>query len=100
VPKRLIDPSKPELGRQADAVLWLGPQEELTQSLPDARIYRSGPYARELRRLSEILSEISGQHVDLVALGLDMAGGRGRGEVPNGCEPGTGAPEKEPIPTS
>jgi hypothetical protein len=89
---RLLDPSKPGLGRQADAVLWLGPQEELTQSLPEARIYRSGPYARELRRVSEILSEISGQHVDLVALGLAMAAGRGRGEVPSGCEPTTGGP--------
>lgn len=58
VPKRLLDPSNPELGRQADAVLWLGPQEELTQSLPEARIYQSGPYASELRRWSEILSGI------------------------------------------
>jgi hypothetical protein len=87
VPKRLLDPSRPELGRQADAVLWLGPQENLTQSLPEARIYRSGPYARELGRRSEILSEISGLDVDLVAYGLALAAGQDRGEPPGGCEP-------------
>jgi hypothetical protein len=33
---RLLDPSKPEFGLQVDAVLWLGPDDELTESLPDA----------------------------------------------------------------
>jgi hypothetical protein len=88
--ERLLDPSKPELGRQADAVLWLGPEEELTESLPKARIYRSGPYHRFLRRLSPILSEISGNPVHLVAEGLALAAGQGR--VARG-----GAPHPEPA---
>jgi hypothetical protein len=78
VPKRLLDPSKPELGTQADAVLWLGPQAELTASLPEARIYRAGPYADDLRRRSEILTQITGEPVDLVVTGLELAAGRGR----------------------
>ncbi len=78
VPYRLVDGASAQFGRQVDAVLWLGPERELTQSLPDAALYGSGPYADELRRRSAILSEISGQPVDLVALGLQLAAGGGR----------------------
>jgi hypothetical protein len=78
VPYRLLDGASDQFGRQVDAVLWLGPEAELTQSLPDAALYQSGPYADELRRRSPILSEISGQTIDLIALGLQLAAGGGR----------------------
>jgi hypothetical protein len=58
---------------RVDAVLWLGPEQTLTASQPDPALYQSGEYAAELRRRSEILTEIQGQPLDLVAEGLAMA---------------------------
>ena len=58
---------------RVDAVLWLGPEQTLTASQADPALYQSGEYAAELRRRSEILTDIQGQPLDLVAEGLAMA---------------------------
>jgi hypothetical protein len=58
---------------QFDAVLWLGPEAQLTASQADWTIYRTGAYALELRRRSRILSELPGQRGDLVAEGLQLS---------------------------
>jgi hypothetical protein len=60
-------------GEQVDAVLWLGPETSLTASQADPSLYRSGAYAAELRRRSQILSAIEGGLVDLVAEGLALS---------------------------
>lgn len=78
VPYRLLDTTNTQFGRQVDAVLWLGPEGTLTDSLPAAALYTNGSYADELRRRSAILSDIAGQPVDLNALGLQLAAGGGR----------------------
>jgi hypothetical protein len=66
---RAMEPGAARYGAQADAVLYLGPGEALTASRPDPAIYRSGDYAAELRRVSQVQSEL-GSAVDLVAEGL------------------------------
>jgi len=59
---------------QQDAVLWTGPDTALTCARADPALYRSGPYADELRRRSEVLTAITGNQIDLVAEGLHLAG--------------------------
>jgi hypothetical protein len=66
---RAADAAAARYGAQADAVLYLGSGEALTASRADPAIYRSGDYAAQLRRLSEVLSQL-GEPVDLVAEGL------------------------------
>ena len=48
-----------------DAVLWLGPEQTLTASQPDLALYQTGQYAADLRRRSQILTDIGGQPIDL-----------------------------------
>jgi hypothetical protein len=69
---RAIDAAAARYGAQADAVLYLGPGEFLTASRADSAIYRTGDYAAELRRLSQVLSQF-GNSVDLVADGLRLS---------------------------
>jgi hypothetical protein len=69
---RALEPRAAGYGAQADAVLYLGPGEVLTASRPDPAIYHAGPYAAELRRISERLSRL-GRPTDLVAEGLRQA---------------------------
>lgn len=66
---RATAPGAARYGAQADAVLYLGPGEALTASRADPAIYRSGDYAAELRRLSQVSSQL-GRPLDLVAEGL------------------------------
>jgi hypothetical protein len=62
-------------GAQADAVLYLGPGEVLTASRADPSLYRSGDYAAELKRISQVSRQL-GNPVDLIAeaLALSQAG--------------------------
>jgi hypothetical protein len=62
-------PGAARYGAQADAVLYLGPGESLTASRPDPAIYRAGDYAAELKRLSQVSTQL-GRPLDLVAEGL------------------------------
>jgi len=71
---RAIDTAATRYGAQADAVLYLGPGESLTASRADPAIYRTGEYAAELRRVSQVLSQF-GNSVDLVADGLRLSQG-------------------------
>jgi hypothetical protein len=66
----------PRYEEQVDAVLWLGPESSLTASQADPSLYRSGAYAAELTRRSEILTKIGGELVDLVAEGLALSTAR------------------------
>ncbi len=68
---RALEPDR-TFGDQVDAVLWVGPESNLTASQADPGIYRSGDYAEELGR-SAVFSEIEGQPVDLVAEGLALS---------------------------
>lgn len=69
---RAIDPNT-TYEQETDAILWAGTDDALTCSRPDAALYQSGAYADELRRRSQIISEITGTTVDLVAEGLHLA---------------------------
>ena len=73
MPDRALDLDSP-FQDQADAILWLGPDEALTCARADPALYQSGAYAAELRRRSEVLTAITSQPVDLVAEGLHLAG--------------------------
>jgi hypothetical protein len=66
-------PAAVRFGAQADAVLYLGPGETLTSSQADPALYHWGAYAAELRRLSRVVTQITGQPTDLVAEGLRRA---------------------------
>jgi hypothetical protein len=59
---RAASPAEARLGAQADAVLFLGPDELLTASSPDPSLYQAGEYSDELKRLSKILGP--GAHLD------------------------------------
>lgn len=72
MPDRALDPHS-AIQDQLDALLWLGPDQRQTCSRADPALYQSGDYADELRRRSQILSQISGRPVDLVAEGLHLA---------------------------
>jgi hypothetical protein len=72
MPKRAFDPAA-IYEQQVDAVLWLGPDAALTASRADPAIYQCGDYATDLQRRGEILSQIEGQTVDLIAEGLQLA---------------------------
>lgn len=63
----------PAFEKQVDAVLWFGPAESLRRSRAEPALYRSGAYADELDRRSEILSEYFGEPIDLIAEGLALA---------------------------
>jgi hypothetical protein len=52
---RAISPAAARLGVQADAVLFLGPDEALTTSSPEPSLCQIGEYSDELKRLSKIL---------------------------------------------
>jgi hypothetical protein len=52
---RAISPAAARFGAQADAVLFLGPDEALTTSSPDPSLYQAGEYSDELKRLSKML---------------------------------------------
>jgi hypothetical protein len=52
---RSVSPAAARFGAQADAVLFLGPGEELTISSPEPCLYEAGEYADELKRLSKLL---------------------------------------------
>jgi hypothetical protein len=55
-------------GAQADAVLYLGPGEALTASLPDPAIYHWGAYPEQVRRVGQIAGA-----GDQLAVGLRWA---------------------------
>jgi hypothetical protein len=69
---RTIDAAAARYGAQGDAVLYLGSGELLTASRADPAIYRTGDYAAELKRLSQVLSQF-GNSVDLVGDGLRLS---------------------------
>jgi hypothetical protein len=73
MPDRALDPAS-TISDQSDAILWEGTDDSLTCVRADPALYRSGAYADELRRRGEILTEITGRLVDLVAEGLHLAG--------------------------
>jgi hypothetical protein len=58
---------------QADAVLYLGPREDLTASRADPAIYLGGPYREQLQKLSMAATQLLGQSIDLVEEGLHLA---------------------------
>ena len=86
MPHRALDTATATYGAQVDAVLWLGPAAALTVSQADPAIYQAGDYAAELRRRSEVLSEIGGYPdgaADFIAEGLQLAtAGPGWPDVP------------------
>jgi hypothetical protein len=69
---RALDPNS-TFQDQADAILWLGPDEALTCARADPALYRSGDYAAELQRRSEVLTQITGNTIDLIDEGLHLA---------------------------
>jgi hypothetical protein len=70
---RAINAAATRYDHQADAILYLGPGERLTASHTDPTLFQSGSYRRELERLNPIVSQIDGQHEDLVAESLKEA---------------------------
>ncbi len=60
---RAMSPADARYGSQADAVLYLGPDDTLTDSLPDPAIY-TGDYAAFLDRLTPIMSAVYGDQED------------------------------------
>jgi hypothetical protein len=72
MPNRALDPNS-TFQDQADGILWLGTDDALTCARADPALYQSGDYAAELRRRSEVLSQITGITIDLVAEGLHLA---------------------------
>ncbi len=72
MPFRAFDPHS-TFQQEADAVLWLGSDQALRCSRANPALYESGAYAEELRRRSELLTQISGNQIDLVAEGLHLA---------------------------
>jgi len=58
---------------QVDAVIWFGPATTLTASRPSPELYRSGDYAAQLRRRSELLSEYFDEPIDYIEEGLRIA---------------------------
>jgi hypothetical protein len=58
---------------QVDAVIWFGPATTLTASRPSPELYRSGAYAAQLRRRSELLSEYFDEPLDYIEEGLRIA---------------------------
>jgi hypothetical protein len=69
---RAADSAAARYGAQADAVLYFGPGELLTASRADPAIYRSGDYAAELKRLSQVSGQL-GISMDLIAEGLRLS---------------------------
>jgi hypothetical protein len=69
---RATDAAAARYGAQADAVLYFGPGESLTASRADPAIYRSGDYAAELKRLSQVSAEL-GNPVDYISEGLRIS---------------------------
>ncbi len=65
-------PSAVRYGAQADAILYVGPGEQLTASQADPSLYQSGAYAAELRRLSRAYTQ-AGYPTNYVADGLAHA---------------------------
>jgi hypothetical protein len=59
-------------GAQADAIVYLGPGETLTASRADPALYRSGDYAEELKRRSQVARQL-GTPADLIAEGLGQS---------------------------
>lgn len=72
VPHRALDPDS-TFEEQVDAVIWFGPMETLTASRPDPALYRSGEYADDLRRRSELHSAYFGEPIDYIEEGLQLA---------------------------
>jgi hypothetical protein len=70
---RAVNAAAARYDRQADAILYLGQGERLTASQADPVIFEYGSYRRELERLNPIVSQIDGQHEDLVAESLKWA---------------------------
>jgi hypothetical protein len=71
--ERAINGVAARYDHQADAILYLGPGERLTASQADPTLFQSGSYRSELERLNPIVSQIDGQHEDLVAESLKQA---------------------------
>jgi hypothetical protein len=72
MPDRALDPGS-TFHDQADAILWLGSDSAQTCARADPALYQTGSYATKLRRRSQILTQITGEPVDLVAEGLRLA---------------------------
>jgi hypothetical protein len=73
MPLRAFDPNS-AYQDQIDALLWVGVDDNQTCARADPEIYRTGWYATELRRRSDVLTAIRGTTIDLVAEGLRLAG--------------------------
>jgi hypothetical protein len=70
---RAITPAAAQYGRQADAILYLGPGSALTASQTWPEIFQAGRYRAQLQRLNPIVSQIDGTHEDLIAESLHWA---------------------------
>jgi hypothetical protein len=70
---RAITPAAARYGRQADAILYLGPGNVLTASQTWPEIFQTGQYRTQLQRLNPIVSQIDGTHEDLIAESLHWA---------------------------
>ncbi len=69
---RAMTPEDQRYGSQADAVLYLGPDDTLTNSLPDPAIY-TGDYATFLDHLSPIMSAVYGDQEDWLGSAIAYA---------------------------
>ena len=67
-----MTPADQRYGWQADAVLYLGPDNTLTNSLPDPAFY-AGEYAAFLDHLSPIMSAVYGDQEDWLGSALACA---------------------------
>jgi hypothetical protein len=69
---RALTPADERYGSQADAVLYLGLDDTLTNSLPDPSIY-TGDYADFLAGLSPIMSAVYGDNEDWLGAAIAYA---------------------------
>ena len=70
---RAFTPAEARYSAQADAILYLGSGEALTASQADPEIFQYGRYHAQLERLNPIVSQIDGQHEDLIAESVQWA---------------------------
>lgn len=70
---RAISTAMARYGKQADAILYLGPGNVLTASQTWPEIFEYGSYRAQLQRLNPIVSQIDGTHEDLIAESLHWA---------------------------
>ncbi len=67
---RALKPDAARFSDQADATLYLGPQETLTASRSEPALYQGGDYAEDLKRQSEIEKKLGLRGLDGLAMSL------------------------------